>query len=202
MSLPPRHKLPLPSLPDIRRVVSRLTGVSERDICTKRTEAAVAARALMVLLIRDRTIIGYPEIGEFPGGKPHSSPMTSYKHAERLINTDAIVGFGVRRERFRGIVNQAQETLDRLLSARANPGERGPTDPVTAPQWGEDSAVRHRELVEQMADLLEEVAPLGDDQRLRIEALIEDADHALGRRSRLDGLYQEEAAQRWLPKAT
>jgi chromosomal replication initiator protein len=91
------------TMPDILRVTAQHFGLQTDDLRSKgRRQELVVARQVAMYLIREMTSHSYPEIGQFFGGRDHSTVMYAVqKMAEQLRHDDDLT----RR------IRQIQETL-------------------------------------------------------------------------------------------
>ncbi|MCX5696862.1 MAG: chromosomal replication initiator protein DnaA [Candidatus Omnitrophica bacterium] len=82
----------------IQRCVAEEFGVSLQDFKTKkRNKNIVFPRQIAMYLSRELTELSLPEIGEFFGGKDHTTVLHSYNKIKRNINDDEVLKDKVER---------------------------------------------------------------------------------------------------------
>ncbi len=79
-----------PSLPRIAKIVARKMQVRLVDMRASTRQAnIVRARGLAILLARKLTSNSLQQIGEFFGGRDHSTVIHAYRKTEKLVDTDS-----------------------------------------------------------------------------------------------------------------
>lgn len=78
------------SIKDIAKLVSRRMNIRLTDLRSSTRQASVVrARGVVTLLVRDLTGHSLQEIGEYLGGRDHSTVLHSYNKTRKLLNSDA-----------------------------------------------------------------------------------------------------------------
>ncbi|MBW6454361.1 MAG: chromosomal replication initiator protein DnaA [Trueperaceae bacterium] len=86
------------TMPDILRVTAQHFGVAVDDLCSKgRRQELVQARQVAMFLIREMTSHSYPEIGQFFGGRDHSTVMYAVQKVGEQVGGDADLARHIRQ---------------------------------------------------------------------------------------------------------
>ncbi len=81
-----------PSPEEIQKVVSKFFNIKVSDLKgKKKNNAVVLPRQIAMFLIRKKTSFSFPEIGDFFGGKDHSTVIHSIKKIESLYKEDGYI---------------------------------------------------------------------------------------------------------------
>ena len=79
-----------PTMADVLRVTARHFGLEAEDLTSKgRRQELVAPRQIAMYLIRSLTSHSFPEIGEFFGGRDHSTVLYAAKKIQDRLDDDA-----------------------------------------------------------------------------------------------------------------
>ena len=80
----------VPSVPLIAKAVAKRLGIKLNDLrSSTRLAKVVRARALAILLARKFTTLSLHDIGQYFGGRDHSTVLHSCRKTEKLLDTDA-----------------------------------------------------------------------------------------------------------------
>jgi chromosomal replication initiator protein len=80
----------VPTMADVLRATARHFGLDGSDLTSKgRRQELVAPRQIAMYLIRDLTSHSFPEIGEFFGGRDHSTVLYAVKKIQERLDDDA-----------------------------------------------------------------------------------------------------------------
>ncbi len=80
---------PAVGIKDIAKLVSRRMNIRLTDLRSSTRQARVVrARGVVTLLVRDTTNLSLQEIGEYLGGRDHSTVLHSYNKTVKLLSTD------------------------------------------------------------------------------------------------------------------
>jgi len=80
----------VPTMADVLRATARHFGLAGSDLTSKgRRQELVAPRQIAMYLIRDLTSHSFPEIGEFFGGRDHSTVLYAVKKIQERLDDDA-----------------------------------------------------------------------------------------------------------------
>ena len=80
----------VPTMADVLRVTAKHFGLEPTDLTSKgRRQELVAPRQIAMYLIRDLTSHSLPEIGEFFGGRDHSTVLYAVKKIQEKLDDDA-----------------------------------------------------------------------------------------------------------------
>ncbi|MFU8887271.1 MAG: chromosomal replication initiator protein DnaA [Trueperaceae bacterium] len=86
------------TMPDILRVTAQHFGVAVDDLCSKgRRQELVQARQVAMFLIREMTSHSYPEIGQFFGGRDHSTVMYAVQKVGEQVGGDGDLARHIRQ---------------------------------------------------------------------------------------------------------
>ena len=88
-----RQSTPRVKLPDVQQAICHVFGV-EADLLrsSKRTKAASEPRMLAMWLARKYTRSAWSEIGDFFGGRRHSTVISACRRVDKLLDSSAVVG--------------------------------------------------------------------------------------------------------------
>jgi chromosomal replication initiator protein len=101
-------------LPEIEAAVSQLFALQQSDLKSeRRTKAVTQPRMLAMFLARRHTQAAYKEIGEFFGGRNHSTVIAAEKKVEGWLQSDEELKIGGRSWQLSDLV----ETLEQQLMA-------------------------------------------------------------------------------------
>ena len=79
----------VPTMPDVLRATAKHFGVEPNDLLSKgRRQELVTPRQIAMFLIRDLTTHSFPEIGEFFGGRDHSTVLYAVKKIQDRLDGD------------------------------------------------------------------------------------------------------------------
>lgn len=99
-------------LADIERAVCDLFGVEDKDLKgTCRTRSISQPRMLAMFLARRHTQAAYKEIGEFFGGRKHSTVVAAEKKIDTWLRTDSSVVVGGRQWNLSDVVERLEQQL-------------------------------------------------------------------------------------------
>jgi chromosomal replication initiator protein len=85
------------TMPDILRRVAAAFHLAEQDLTSKgRRQELVVARQVAMYLIREMTDHSYPEIGQFFGGRDHSTAMYAVQKVAELVESGGALASKVR----------------------------------------------------------------------------------------------------------
>jgi chromosomal replication initiator protein len=86
------------TMPDILRTTAQQYGLSPDDLRSKgRRQELVLARQVAMYLVREMTSHSYPEIGQFFGGRDHSTVMYAVQKVSAALGADADLASRVRK---------------------------------------------------------------------------------------------------------
>jgi chromosomal replication initiator protein len=86
------------TMPDILRVTAKHFGVEVDDLRSKgRRQELVQARQVAMFLIREMTSHSYPEIGQFFGGRDHSTVMYAVQKVGEQAGTEGDLSRHIRQ---------------------------------------------------------------------------------------------------------
>jgi len=86
------------TMPDILRLTAQQYGLSPDDLRSKgRRQELVLARQVAMYLVREMTSHSYPEIGQFFGGRDHSTVMYAVQKIAAALGADADLASRVRK---------------------------------------------------------------------------------------------------------
>ena len=89
---------PTLTMPDILRITAQQYGLSPDDLRSKgRRQELVLARQVAMYLVREMTSHSYPEIGQFFGGRDHSTVMYAVQKIAEALGADADLASRVRK---------------------------------------------------------------------------------------------------------
>ncbi len=89
---------PTLTMPDILRITAQQYGLSPDDLRSKgRRQELVLARQVAMYLVREMTSHSYPEIGQFFGGRDHSTVMYAVQKVAEALGADADLASRVRK---------------------------------------------------------------------------------------------------------
>lgn len=109
-----RDSIRVVKLPDIEHAVCQLFGLSENDLKSdKRTRVVSQPRMLAMYLARKHTQSAYKEIGDYFGGRNHSTVISAEKKIETWLATHSDFAIGGRKLRLCDVI----ETLEQQLQA-------------------------------------------------------------------------------------
>lgn len=99
-------------LADIERAVCDLFGVSDDDLKgTRRTRSVSQPRMLAMFLARRHTQAAYKEIGDFFGGRNHSTVVAAEKKIDTWLRSDTDMLVGGRRWNLSDVVERLEQQI-------------------------------------------------------------------------------------------
>ena len=100
------------ALGDVERAVCSLFGVRADELkSSRRIRSLVQPRMLAMFLSRKHTQAAYSEIGEFFGGRNHSTVMSAVAKVEDWLSTDAPVMVSAQSWRVQDVVDSIEQQL-------------------------------------------------------------------------------------------
>jgi chromosomal replication initiator protein len=109
-----RHSVRVVQLADVGRAVCRVLRLEAGALQTKGRAWSVShPRMLAMYLARKHTAAAYSEIGQFFGGRNHSTAVAAEKKVRQWLRDDSELALGERRQRVREVVELAERELQR-----------------------------------------------------------------------------------------
>lgn len=109
-----RDTIRVVKLPDIEQAVCQLFGLDNRDLqSNKRTRVVSQPRMLAMYLARKHTQSAYKEIGDYFGGRNHSTVISAEKKIETWLAAHTEFAIGGRKLRLSDVI----ETIEQQLQA-------------------------------------------------------------------------------------
>jgi chromosomal replication initiator protein len=109
-----RDSIRVVKLPEIELAVCQLFGLSNDDLkSTKRTRVVSQPRMLAMYLARKHTQSAYKEIGDYFGGRNHSTVISAEKKVETWLATHSEFAIGGRKLHLADVI----ETIEQQLQA-------------------------------------------------------------------------------------
>ena len=107
-----RDSIRVVRLADIERAVCDLFGVSDDDLKgERRTRSVTQPRMLAMFLARRHTQAAYKEIGEFFGGRNHSTVVAAEKKIDTWLRSNSDVLVGGRRWNLSDVVERLEQQI-------------------------------------------------------------------------------------------
>jgi chromosomal replication initiator protein len=107
-----RDSIRVVRLADIERAVCDLFGVSDDDLKgMRRTRSVTQPRMLAMFLARRHTQAAYKEIGEFFGGRNHSTVVAAEKKIDAWLRSETDMMIGGRRWNLSDIVERLEQQI-------------------------------------------------------------------------------------------
>jgi chromosomal replication initiator protein len=107
-----RHAVRLVQLADVDRAVCRVLCLDSGALQSKRRAWAVShPRMLAMYLARKHTPAAYSEVGQFFGGRNHSTAVAAEKKVRRWLQDDGELALGARRLRLREVIELVEREL-------------------------------------------------------------------------------------------
>lgn len=107
-----RSQSPQVSMERIEKVVCDVCGVTPGELRgAKRVKRVSTARMLAIWLSRQHTTAGLSEIGDYFGGRKHSTVVAARKKVEALRDNDAEVEIRTRRATVASVLRQMENSL-------------------------------------------------------------------------------------------
>ncbi len=107
-----RHAVRLVQLPDVDRAVCRALRLESGALQSPQRAWAVShPRMVAMFLARKHTAAAYSEIGQFFGGRNHSTAVAAEKKVRQWLQDDGDLSLGERRLRVRDVVALAEREL-------------------------------------------------------------------------------------------
>jgi len=99
-------------LADVEETVCRFFGVQTDELRSSRRSRSVSQpRMLAMYLARKMTQAAYSEIGEYFGGRNHSTVMSAEKRVRNLLESETIVRVAAQSWKFGDLVNSLEQQL-------------------------------------------------------------------------------------------
>ena len=100
------------ALGDVERAVCSLFGVRAEELkSSRRTRSLVQPRMLAMFLSRKHTQAAYSEIGEFFGGRNHSTVMSAVAKVQDWLSTDAPMMVSAQSWSVQDVVDSIEQQL-------------------------------------------------------------------------------------------
>jgi chromosomal replication initiator protein len=107
-----RHAVRVVQLADVDRAVCRVLRLESGALQAKQRAWAVShPRMLAMYLARKHTAAAYSEVGQFFGGRNHSTAVAAEKKVRRWLEDDGELALGERRLRVREVIELAEREL-------------------------------------------------------------------------------------------
>jgi chromosomal replication initiator protein len=107
-----RHAVQVVQLVDVDRAVCQVMRLEARALQSKQRAWAVShPRMLAMHLARKHTAAAYSEIGQYFGGRNHSTAIAAEKKVRRWLQEDETLALGERRLRVREVVELVERAL-------------------------------------------------------------------------------------------
>ena len=99
-------------LPDVERVVCQAFGLEPAELrSARRTKALAQPRMVAMYLARKHTPAAYKEIGEFFGGRNHSTVISAERKIDTWISSQEPVRVASQTLRFAELVGSLEQQL-------------------------------------------------------------------------------------------
>lgn len=107
-----RHSVRMVQLADVDRAVCAALGLSQGSLQTKQRSWAVShPRMVAMFLARKHTSAAYSEIGQYFGGRNHSTAVAGEKKTRQWLQADGELAVGERKLQVRQVIELAEREL-------------------------------------------------------------------------------------------